>query len=338
MSSDSEVEQRDDSIRIAVYNHKGGVGKTTLTVNIAYALTELGKRVLLVDSDPQCNLTAYLVEGSVVDDLLDNSDGPRGQTIWSAVKPVVEAVGEARKIKPFERRTNLYLLPGDIRLSEFENELNQYWAECFQRRIRGFRGTSSLSSIVNQTAVEKDIDVIFYDVGPNVGPLNRAILLDCDFFIIPAACDLFSLRALKTLGATIANWIGLWKSICELAPDDVYLLPGRPGFLGYIPQRFRTYGGDQPSSTYAPFMSRIERHVNSDVVAVLRKNNPELAPDSLSQAKLGQVKDFGGLVSESQKQGVPMWEVSGGTQYLRTQARQTFVNIANKIVRRALSN
>jgi len=47
--------------RLSVFNHKGGVGKTTLTVNLACAIAEAGHRVLLVDSDPQCNLTSYLV-------------------------------------------------------------------------------------------------------------------------------------------------------------------------------------------------------------------------------------------------------------------------------------
>lgn len=46
-------------IKIALVNHKGGVGKTTLTVNIAGALAGSGKTVLLVDADPQCNLTSY---------------------------------------------------------------------------------------------------------------------------------------------------------------------------------------------------------------------------------------------------------------------------------------
>lgn len=50
--------------KIALFNHKGGVGKTTLTVNITDALAESGKTVLLVDADPQCNLTSfYLVPG-----------------------------------------------------------------------------------------------------------------------------------------------------------------------------------------------------------------------------------------------------------------------------------
>ncbi|RYH28282.1 MAG: ParA family protein, partial [Alcaligenaceae bacterium] len=57
--------------KVVLYNHKGGVGKTTLTVNIASALAAAGKRVLLVDADPQCNITAYLVEEIVVNKWLD---------------------------------------------------------------------------------------------------------------------------------------------------------------------------------------------------------------------------------------------------------------------------
>ena len=112
--------------RISVFNHKGGVGKTTLTVNIAFAMAQLGKRVLLVDSDPQANLTSYLVDDEVVDSLLDESDGPNGSTVWSAVKPIVDGSGAVRLIEPIERGPNLYLLSGDIRLAEFEEQLSGF--------------------------------------------------------------------------------------------------------------------------------------------------------------------------------------------------------------------
>ncbi len=328
--------ERHPSIRIAIFNHKGGVGKTTLTVNIADALAAMGKRILLVDSDPQGNLTSYLVEESVVDDLLDNADNADGQTLWSAVKPVVEATGEVRQINALERLTNIFLLPGDVRLSEFEQELSPMWNECFQRRQRGFRGTTALSRLVNQAATQNTVDFVFYDAGPNIGPLNRAILLDCDYLIVPAACDLFSLRALKTLGHTLVNWISDWRTILELAPDDIYLLPGLPRFLGYIPQRYRVWGG-RPASDYLKYLPRIEKSIGSDVVGVLKQADPNLVPESATGTQLGQVKDFGRLAAAAQSEGVPIKDVhsTAMTTAERAEAKKIFGEIAERIVERA---
>jgi cellulose biosynthesis protein BcsQ len=303
--------KRHSAPRITLYNHKGGVGKTTLLLNIASALAKLGKRVLLIDADPQCNLTSYLVDNDVVDEWLDNSDSADGATIWSALKPFIESAGEVRVIKAQEREEGLYLLPGDIRLSEFEQELNQIWVDCLQRKIRGFKGASAISGIVNEIAKAEKIDYIFYDIGPNIGPLNRVILLDCDYFIVPAACDLFSIRALKTLGKSLHSWIAEWQIISQLAPDNSLLLPGKPIYLGYILQRFRMYG--------------------SAIAEVLRRLDKNLAKENLNQ-KLGQVKDFASLVPLSQKQGRPFFDVKDGNVELKAEAKLEFTSIAKKII------
>jgi cellulose biosynthesis protein BcsQ len=323
--------KRHSSIRLALYNHKGGVGKTTLTINIAAALASLGKRVLLIDADPQCNLTSYLVESDVVDGWLDKSDAENGTTIWSALKPFYEGSGDLKTVKAFERQEGVFLLPGDIQLSAFEQELNQIWIDCVQRKFRGFKGASAISEIVNNIAQKEKIDYIFYDVGPNIGPLNRVILLDCDYFIIPAACDLFSVRALKTLGKSLYDWISIWETISQLAPDNTLLLPGRPKFLGYILQRFRMYG-DTIASQYASYATRLEKITYSDITEVLRKIDKDLASGSLSQNKLGQVKDFASLVVLSQTQGLSFFDVEGGDANQKRLAKQEFISIANNII------
>lgn len=316
-----------------VFNHKGGVGKTTLTVNIASALADANKKVLLVDSDPQCNLSSYLVEASVLDDVLDRSDTDAGQTLWSAVKPIVEAAGDVKPITAVERFPNVFLIYGDLKLADFEQELPQMWLEALQRKLKGYRGVTALSYTVNEIAAQHDVDYVFYDCGPNIGALNRAILLDCDYFIVPAALDEFSIRALKTLGITLENWIRTWRTVLDLAPDNIYLLPGAPKFLGYVIQRFRVYGG-QVSAGQAAYLPRFEKQIYSDIVSRLRSVDPELASESLVENVLGEVRDFSTMATKSQIQGVAIENVRGGNQQLKAEARESFSVIAQKIIER----
>src|ERR1700758_3367828 len=111
-------------------------------MNLASALADMGRRVLLVDSDPQCNLTSYLISDDVVDDLLDKSDSDQGKTLWSAVRPLSEATGGLKVVRPILTPVeNLFLIPGDIRLSGFETDLAEFWGQCLQRKPKGFRGT-----------------------------------------------------------------------------------------------------------------------------------------------------------------------------------------------------
>lgn len=322
--------RRSSARRIAIFNHKGGVGKTTLTANIAVALSQQDNNVLLVDADPQCNLTSYLVEPKDVDNLLDNSDGPNGQTIWTALKPVVEGVGDVVAIEPFELVSGPYLIPGDIRLSDFEAELNEFWNQSLARKPRGYKGTSAISLLVNRICASHEIDYVFYDCGPNIGPLNRAVLLDCDYFVVAAACDQFSIRALKTLGRTLSNWVQDWQTISDLAPDQVYLLPGRPYFLGYIPQRFRMYGGEITRAD-RKFLGELHRRMQAEVAAVLRKVDVSLAPPSTVDLRLGEVKDLHALVNKSQEQSSPIVEITGALNSEKNAAGKTFDNLAKNI-------
>jgi len=321
------------STKISLFNHKGGVGKTTLTANLAFALAEQGVKVLLVDADPQGNLTSYLVEEEVVNDLLDHSDEDSGQTLWSALRPVAEATGSARQISPLLIEDNIALLPGDLRLAEWEVELASFWAECYQRRIRGMRGTQALGSVVRTAAETTQAQIILFDSGPNIGPLTRSVLLDCDHFAIPAACDLFSTRAIKTLGHTLANWIVDWASICDLFPEDVVTIRGKPRLLGYIPQRFRTWGR-VPTSEFGKILPVMERAVKEDVAEVLRRIDEELVPSLATRLSLPEVKDFSSAATTAQQKGLPIWRVAETSDPIRDDAKNAFHSLATAIVQR----
>ncbi len=221
-------------------------------------------------------------------------------------------------------------MPGDLRLSEFEADLSQLWAECFQRRPRGFKGTTALSRLVNHVCKSRSVDFVLYDAGPNVGALNRVLLLDCDYFIVPAACDLFSVRAITTLGRTLASWVNDWSTVQALAPDGTYLLPGLPDLLGYVPQRFRIYRGEVTQGQTG-YISQIEKHLRIDVVKPLHAASAKLANRPFTRLQLGMIKDFGSLVQPSQAQGVAIANSTAGTAVQREEARAAFARIARRI-------
>ena len=304
------------------------MGKTTLTANIAFALAEMGKSVLLVDSDPQCNLTSYLLGDDVVDNLLELSES-EGQTIWSAVRPVVNNTGPGRMVEPFTVE-NLELLPGDIKLSEFEEFLYDSWTDSLKRRLGALRAITSISRLVRQIHRQSPVDYVFYDTGPNIGPLNRVLLLDSDFFIVPVACDLYSMRALATLGQAMSRWIFDAETIAAIAPDSAELLSARPTFLGYIPQQFKVYG-QQMRNEELFYLREIKNRIFDDISRPLRQYDRSLAPRPSLDPQLGSVADMSSLVLAAQREGVAIWECSDGTAAARSKARRAFRALASRI-------
>lgn len=179
--------------------------------------------------------------------------------------------------------------------------------------------------------MKNDIEYVFFDTGPNIGALNRAVLLDCDYFIVPVAYDLFSVRALRTLGRSLYDWIVNWRTILSLNVKNVPTLRGSPKFLGYIPQNYSVYRGGV-ASHQSRYVGLLDKGIASDVVGVLRELG---AIGPWKVYKLGDVKDFGQLVPASQREGNPLSETGAGTPTQRQEAAAAFKQIAQKIIQRA---
>ena len=263
--------------KLVLFNHKGGVGKTTLTVNIAAALGDLGFRILLIDADPQCNLTSFYLEETQIDALLgDSDDDDAGATLWSAIKPVVRGRGGPVEIPVYTTtHERVFIAPGDVLLADYEEELPDAWTRSFARNERGYDVLRALSDAVEILAAAQAADIVMYDVGPNVGPLNQVVLLDSDFFITPVAADLFSLRALSTVGRAVGKWITDYMTIQSLAPvGHGRLLTGKPVYLGYITSAFKVNVGRRASNPHEHWENRIAPRVASRVVNVLSAIDP----------------------------------------------------------------
>lgn len=331
--------------KIALFNHKGGVGKTTLTINIASALAADGKTVLLIDADPQCNLTSFYLEEPALEQLLSDSEDGEGGTLWSAIKPVVDGRGGIKEISEVpllnddDSERGIFVLPGDVLLSEYEEALPDAWTQCFAQRTRGYDVMTALAQVVDRTAARIGADICLYDVGPNVGPLNRAVLLDCDYFVTPVAPDLFSLRALSTVGRSVAKWIDGWRTIRSLAneSDQERIFMGMPAYLGYITSAYKVRSGREATNPHSEWELKIAPRVKNRIVRILEEIDAKLVPQGGN--KVGEVKHFQSLAAEAQHYGVAIGELRGlvnpGNYGQIDEAAYEFAELAREICRRA---
>jgi cellulose biosynthesis protein BcsQ len=323
---------------MSFFNHKGGVGKTTLAVNVADALVDLGLKVLMVDADPQCNLTAFYLDEKQLDELLGESDDVNGGTLWSAIKPVVDGKGPIKAVDAYEIREGLYVFPGDVLLADYEEELPAAWTGSFARKGRDYDVMCALSNASREMGTRYGVDLIIYDVGPNVGPLNRTILLDCDFFTTPVAADLFSLRALSTVGRSVGRWINDWKTVRDLATPAARadLLHGMPVYLGYVTSAYKVASGRTSTRPHEYWEARIAPRVRDRVMDVLRAVDPALVP--FSSNKLAAIKDFHSLAPQAQEYGSAIGKLRGrvnsGYNAQVLEAAQEFEGLAREIRKR----
>ena len=180
----------------------------------------------------------------------------------------------------FAINPNSLLLAGDVLLADYEEELPSAWTGSFARKQRDYDVMCALSRAARGLGEAHKCDIIIYDVGPNVGALNRTILLNCDFFATPVAADLFSLRALATVGRSLGRWIRDWETVRHLATakDQETLLTGQPVYLGYITSAYKVSSGRIATRPHEYWEKKIAPRVRECVVQDLQKVHANLVP------------------------------------------------------------
>jgi cellulose biosynthesis protein BcsQ len=257
-------------ISVALFNNKGGVGKTTLAYHLAHMLQRLGNRVLAVDLDPQANLTAAFFDEEELEALWEPEEDLFGReqrtsfvrtddsgTIADAVHPILRGVGDIHVIDPTEIVDGLWLLPGELELGTFEDKLSAAWPNGFTGDESAIRTTTAFYRAIAESATRVGAEIVLIDVGPNLGAINRSALLAADTVVMPLAADLFSLLGLHNLGPTLRGWRRNWQELV-LPKVPVGLDAPRGGMtpLGYVVMQ-PSVRLDRPVRAYERWLARI---------------------------------------------------------------------------------
>jgi chromosome partitioning protein len=322
--------------KITLFNNKGGVGKTTFLFHLGCSLEKMDKRILFVDLDPQCNLTSYIMTDDEIEEKIN-----RESTIYNAVKPLISGEGDYKKITPFKKKDkDIFLITGDIGLSEFEDILSESWTNVLAKKERGFRIVSTINRIIDSIAGENQIDYILIDIGPNLGSLNKTVLLGCDFFFIPVIPDLFSIRGLQNIGKTFVKWINEWKIATNEIKLPFSIQKGKPCFSGYITQNFNIYRKD-PTRNWAKWDKIIPEIIDKKIIKPFKNIDNSLIKDlNNGSFLLGDFKNYHSLAPCSQRLNKPIFDltskdegVNSGYNSSIKNCKVEFEDIANKVNR-----
>jgi cellulose biosynthesis protein BcsQ len=297
---------------IVLFNHKGGVSKTTTTFNLAWSLTAREKKVLLVDGDPQCNLTGLLL-GDQFDDYYSSES-----TIHNNIKDAVRVAFEG-KPTPIQvidcyvpsSNNNLFLIPGHMDLSEYDATLSlSLYSNNVISTLQNLPG--SFYQLINLCADKYDIDYVFIDMNPGLSAINQTFFMSSDAFIVPTNPDPFSLMALKTLKTILPRWKAWVERSKEYFADASYPLPdSEMKFIGEIIQRFNLRNR-KAATPYQGKIEEIKQYIETEFVPELTAKGmiydigSLLKDDLLADHCLAEISEFGALLQKANKQNIPV--------------------------------
>ncbi|NVM20258.1 MAG: AAA family ATPase [Desulfobacterales bacterium] len=321
---------------IAIFNNKGGVGKTTLTFHVAYALAELGHKTLLVDLDPQSNLTLFgLTEEQLhhiwtdEDSFIDDFDSARKEyspkklskltgscrSVHFLLKPTEDGTGEHEILPaPMELHNNLGLIPGRLTIHMYEDTIASRWSQAFLGDPLAIRTITRIRKLFSDYAQSRGYDYVLVDTSPSLGILNKVIISTADGFVIPCMPDMFSLYGIRNIGMALSKWDRELKTMYSLLSDTKreYLPKNFVQFLG-----FTIFNAKKYSTRRNPWnLAQAHYHYAQQVPNTIKKFIPRTVFEHLSEQQLTKpvgetsvMHSHSTLPSMAQKYKVPMWKV-----------------------------
>lgn len=235
---------RPDATRVLVVaNQKGGVGKTTSTVNVAAALAQLGQRVLVVDLDPQGNASTAL-----------SVEHHRGTP--STYDLLVEGAALADVVAPCPDIETLFVVPATIDLAGAEIELVSVVARE-QRLHKALHGDPRVSTRPVAEAGEDRFDYVFIDCPPSLGLLTINALVAGQEMLIPIQAEYYALEGLGQLLSTVDMVRAHLNPELSIGSILITMYDARTRLAAGVAEEVRSHFGEQVLKTYIPRSVRV---------------------------------------------------------------------------------
>ncbi len=326
------------SKKILFTNNKGGVGKTTLAFNCAVTFAKKGYKTVLVDLDPQCNLSQLAMGGNQYEKTLFSSEE---KDIYDVLKGITEGGSDINLTIPFiPIKENLLLMKGNINLSLYESILTNAYGQAAVGQKLGYFQTSAIDRLLREKGLNEEIDIFVIDTSPSLSLLNQVIFLGSDYFVVPTMPDAFSVQGIENLGSIFEKWKYNWKITGKALSGDTenkLILSGEGLFIGYIVNSYNVYG-KKPIKDHRYWMEELPKKVKTYLSEKHCRNG---LVEASWKDSLAEIQDYGRIPAKCQEIGSAIFdldpiyieEIQQGTKENIEKAKEEFDKLSDKILR-----
>ena len=221
---------------ISLVNQKGGVGKTTTSINLSAALGKMGKRVLLIDMDPQSNATTGL--------------GLTSNDFKNDIYELITGKCEVKKAIKKTKFHNLSIIPSTINLAGVD-------VEFVKRMLEDKEFSQNMQLKLKLDEIKDNYDYIIIDCQPSLGLGTMNALVASDSVIIPVQCEFFALEGITQLLNSIIMVQGSMNPSLRIEGVLLTMLDGRTNIGLEVIEEIRKYFKDKVFNTIIPRLVRL---------------------------------------------------------------------------------
>lgn len=297
--------------KLVFLNNKWWVWKTTIAYNTAIQFAQKWYKTVLIDLDPQCNLSRLALWQDFNKSLFNWNDN----NIYGVLKGIIKWWWDIDLSIWFTQiRENLSILSWSLKLSGYQDLLiTAYNQATWWQEIWYFQ-TSAIYRFLQEKWLNEQIDLFIIDASPSLDLLNRIILLWVDYFIAPLMPDAFSLQWIENLWTTLTewkkNWQNTWKALAWNIPNN-RVLNWEWLFIGYIINSYNQYN-KFPIKSHKDYIEKIPVSIKKYLSEMHCKN--WLVEKSWKQSLIN-IKDYWELLTDWQTNSKAIFELIPGKDF-----------------------